>query len=339
MPRRSSSGCLPKSAINLLAFLLLACICVTSVNRCSTPAPTTSAIAPAAAPRTLAPGSTPITLGRPPATASPLPRPSPTRPSAATSTPANPAWPSGAIEATLLSVTDGDTIRVSIDGRSEPVRLIGVDTPELLDPRKPVQCFAREASNHANELLTPGLSIGLEPDPTQDNRDKYDRLLRYVWLPDGRLFNLQTIAAGYAHEYTYDLPYKYQAQFKAAERQAREAEIGLWSPTTCAGDTEQPVAPVQPQVQQPAPPPSSQQPAPANPGAIAPPAAPPVAPVPGGRAAPQGTSCPPSHPIKGNRNSMIYHVPSSRSYAATKPEECFATEADAIAAGYRAPRN
>lgn len=88
--------------------------------------------------------------------------------------------------------------------------------------------------------------VPLERDPTQDNCDKYDRLLRYIWLQDGRMYNYEMIAQGYAHEYTYNTPYRYRAEFKAAERRAREQGVGLWSPTTCAGDTEQPADAVNP---------------------------------------------------------------------------------------------
>jgi micrococcal nuclease len=137
---------------------------------------------------------------------------------------------------TVLEVVDGDTIKVST---GETLRLIGVDTPETRDPRTPVQCFGREASARAHALLD-GARIRLEHDPTQGRLDRYGRTLAYVWLPDGRLYNRTIIAEGYAHEYTYAVPYRYRDAFRAAERSAREAGRGLWSPSTCAGDTEQP---------------------------------------------------------------------------------------------------
>lgn len=138
----------------------------------------------------------------------------------------------------VVKVVDGDTIDVNIDGKTERLRLIGIDTPETVDPRKPVQCFGKEASNKAKELLE-GKKVRLESDDSQDNRDKYDRLLRYVHLEDGTLYNKIIIAEGYAHEYTYNVPYKYQSEFKQAQKEAEEAEKGLWSPSTCNGDTEQ----------------------------------------------------------------------------------------------------
>jgi micrococcal nuclease len=143
---------------------------------------------------------------------------------------------------TVVDVVDGDTIKVST---GETLRLIGVDTPETRDPRRPVQCFGREASARAHALLD-GARVRLEHDPSQGRRDKYGRTLAYVWLPDGRLYNETIIAEGYAHEYTYAIPYRYRDAFRAAERSAREAGRGLWSPATCAGDTEQPAARVTP---------------------------------------------------------------------------------------------
>lgn len=139
----------------------------------------------------------------------------------------------------VTQVVDGDTIKVNLNGKSETLRLIGIDTPEIVDPRKPVQCFAKEASNKAKEILN-NQEILLEADDSQGERDKYDRLLRYIFLKDGTNFNKLMIAEGYAHEYTYQSnPYKYQAEFKEAEKTAREAGKGLWGPSTCNGDTAQ----------------------------------------------------------------------------------------------------
>ena len=132
----------------------------------------------------------------------------------------------------VVSVTDGDTLKVDINGTTETLRLIGIDTPETVDPRKPVQCFGEEASRKAKETLT-GKKVSLEADPTQGERDKYQRLLRYVYLEDGTSFNRWMINEGYAHEYTYQSnPYKYQTEFKDAEKSARENKRGLWSDNT-----------------------------------------------------------------------------------------------------------
>lgn len=136
----------------------------------------------------------------------------------------------------VTSVVDGDTIKVNINGTVETLRLIGMDTPETVDPRKPVQCFGKEASNKAKELLV-GTKVRLEKDSTQGELDKYGRTLAYVHREDGLFYNKYMIEQGYAHEYTYNTPYKYQAEFKAAQKSAQENLRGLWSPSTCNGDT------------------------------------------------------------------------------------------------------
>ena len=121
----------------------------------------------------------------------------------------------------VTRVVDGDTIE--IEG-GEKVRYIGIDTPETVDPRKPVQCFGVEASKKNKELVE-GKTVRLEKDIT--DRDKYSRLLRYVWVGD--LFvNLELVKQGFASSYSYPPDIKYQKEFLAAEKEAREAERGLW---------------------------------------------------------------------------------------------------------------
>lgn len=132
----------------------------------------------------------------------------------------------------VTHIVDGDTVVVIVDGVSEKVRLIGVDTPETVDPRKPVQCFGREASAFTKLLLL-NKSIRLERDISQGDRDKYGRLLRYVFLTDGTIINQKIIAEGYGHEYTYRTPYRYRDDFKNAERSARESQKGLWASGAC----------------------------------------------------------------------------------------------------------
>jgi micrococcal nuclease len=217
-------------------------------------------------------------------------------------TPTGGAMP--AEEGTLVRVVDGDTVDVEVQGRAERVRLIGLDTPETRHPRRPVECFGREATAKAESLLPPGLPLELESDPTQGNRDKYGRLLRYVWLPDGRNVAEVMIAEGYGFEYTYALPYRHMDGFKAAQREARAAERGLWAPNTCDG---KPVPPRGP-------------PRRADPDAFAAAAAHPCA----------------SGQVKGNRNSGIYHAPDQRHYPRTRANvECFDSEGEAVAAGFR----
>lgn len=132
----------------------------------------------------------------------------------------------------VIKIIDGDTITVDIEGTTTTLRLIGINTPETADPRKPVECYGIEASNRAKELLT-GKNVRLESDPSQEDRDKYERLLRYVYLKDGTFYNEQMIKDGYAYEYTYDTPYQYQSQFKAAEDYARTNKLGLWADDAC----------------------------------------------------------------------------------------------------------
>lgn len=133
-------------------------------------------------------------------------------------------------------VVDGDTIWVQEGDRSVKIRLIGLDTPEVHDPRKPVQCFGVEASDHAKQELT-GKSVYLEADPSQNGKDKYGRDLAYVWTASGQLFNLEMISEGFGFEYTYDVRYRYQQQFRAAEDDARKNGRGLWAATSCDGKT------------------------------------------------------------------------------------------------------
>jgi micrococcal nuclease len=139
----------------------------------------------------------------------------------------------------VTKVVDGDTIAVNMNGKNTTIRLIGLDTPETVDPRKPVQCFGVQASDKAKEVLN-GKSVRLEMDASQGDLDKYGRLLAYVFLEDGTFFNQLMISEGFGHEYIYNLPYKYQKEFKAAERTAREGKKGLWADFACASESERP---------------------------------------------------------------------------------------------------
>lgn len=122
----------------------------------------------------------------------------------------------------VTRVIDGDTIE--IEG-GERVRYIGIDTPETVDPRKPVQCFGIEASKKNKELVE-GQRVRLEKDIT--DRDKYNRLLRYVWVGD-TFVNLELVKQGFAQSYSYPPDIKYQDRFIEAGREAREAKSGLWN--------------------------------------------------------------------------------------------------------------
>lgn len=133
-------------------------------------------------------------------------------------------------------IADGDTIHINYYGFEMSLRLIGVDTPETVDERTPVQCFGIEASNYLKSRLT-NQQVYIESDPTQSDTDIYGRLLRYVYL-DNEDIGLSIIANGYGHEYTYYIPYQKQSEYQAAEEKAAKNGLGLWSPTTCAGITE-----------------------------------------------------------------------------------------------------
>jgi micrococcal nuclease len=175
---------------------------------------------------------TAIITQKPPSTATEIPSPTITPiPTSIPSTP-TPTKTNNEI-AKVVRVIDGDTVDVSINGNVERVRIIGINTPETVDPRKSVECFGREGSAKAKEYLD-GKTVELEADPTQGNRDKYNRLLRYVWLDKGSVdFGKLMIATGYAYEYTYNLPYKYQAEYKQAQKEAEAARLGLWADGVC----------------------------------------------------------------------------------------------------------
>ncbi|HVO87235.1 MAG TPA: thermonuclease family protein [Casimicrobiaceae bacterium] len=133
---------------------------------------------------------------------------------------------------TVIRVIDGDTI--VLDG-NERVRLIGVDTPETVHPRKPVQFFGAEASAFTKRIAT-GRSVRIEFDQANehvDHKDRYGRTLAYVYLPDGELLNLELVWRGYGHAYT-KYPFRYADAFRAAERDAREHGRGLWADSSGA---------------------------------------------------------------------------------------------------------
>lgn len=133
--------------------------------------------------------------------------------------------------ALVVHVVDGDTIDILIDGQNEKmrVRMLGINTPETVDPRKPVQCFGKEASAFLKELLL-NKRVLVESDPAADERDKYGRLLRNVYLSDGTDINAYLIEHGYAYAYTsFPLAQERKMELIALENQAKEASLGLWS--------------------------------------------------------------------------------------------------------------
>lgn len=129
----------------------------------------------------------------------------------------------------LYSVTgfnDGDTITVNMNGSQEIIRFVGVDTPETQDPRKAVQCYGKAAATFTKNLIGSN-PVRLEADPLGTNRDRYNRLLRYVYLPNNTLVNAEIIRQGYGFAYT-SFPLTKADEFKDLENQASTSKRGLW---------------------------------------------------------------------------------------------------------------
>ena len=206
----------------------------------------------------------------------------------------------------VVGVVDGDTLRVSVGGVTEPLRIIGIDAPEL----RYDECYAQAGASRMQSLVQ-SKDVRIAADPTQADRDVYDRLLRHVFTEDGRSVGHMMVLEGLAEEYTYDRPYASRDAYLDAQDVARRAKLGIWS-GACD------IVPVTP-----------------GPSPAAPTAAAPFAPQP---SAPQQRCV-----IKGNINSkreQIYHVPGGRSYDDTiidegKGERWFCTEQEAVDAGWR----
>ena len=130
------------------------------------------------------------------------------------------------------SIVDGDTIRVSFGSSSEPVRLLGIDTPESVDPARPVQCFGVEATGRITELIPPGTELRLEID--REPRDQYGRLLAYVYRASDDLFvNSSLLIDGFAALSIYPPNDTYRAQLEQVAQTAHTANVGFWS--ACGG--------------------------------------------------------------------------------------------------------
>lgn len=126
----------------------------------------------------------------------------------------------------VTRVIDGDTIEVSpkING-TEDVRLIGIDTPETAGSPRGEQPFGKKASEFSEEKLK-GRRVELRFDV--EKKDQYDRLLAYVYLPDGSMFNEMLLRKGYAQVATFPPNVRHLGSFEAAQREAREAGRGIW---------------------------------------------------------------------------------------------------------------
>jgi micrococcal nuclease len=143
--------------------------------------------------------------------------------------------PSGdVLTGVVTRVTDGDTIQVTVAGEKRTVRLIGVDTPETVHPRKPVQFYGKEASNFTKKTLT-NKTVWLEYDVAP--LDRYNRHLAYVWLRKpgvgeeairSGMFNAQLILQGYGKVMTIQPNSKHAALFTKFQEEARTKKRGLW---------------------------------------------------------------------------------------------------------------
>ena len=234
---------------------------------------------------------------------------------------------------TVVRVTDGDTIEISpaIDGVEE-VRLIGVDTPETVDPGEEVEPYGPQASEFATRELF-GERVGIEFDV--EKVDQYDRLLAYVYA-DGSMFNEELVQKGYAQAYPYPPNTSYSARFAAAQARARASGIGIWRLTTAQqcklADRGNGIGEGTPGCTSTA----SATPSAAPQASPGPPVSAAGKPSAGGAVAPiSEDDCPPNAPIKGNQ-SGLYHVPGGAYYDVTDPEQCFATPGAAEVAGYEA---
>jgi endonuclease YncB( thermonuclease family) len=146
---------------------------------------------------------------------------------------------------TVTRVVDGDTIEVRLtSGKRERVRLIGIDTPES------GACYASSASTRARQLAV-SKAVVLKGDQTQDTRDRYGRLLAYVWLPGGKDLGYQLVASGHAKVYVYRTSFERLPAYRNAEAAAKGAARGQWS--ACGA----PTIPVTPPPPAAPPPPSS----------------------------------------------------------------------------------
>jgi len=208
----------------------------------------------------------------------------------------------------VVSVVDGDTIKVRIGDRTESVRYIGINTPELRHPTRGEEPGAREAT-HANRKLVEGQTVRLELDVQE--RDRYGRLLAYVYVGE-MMVNEEMVAQGYAQVMTIPPNVRCQERFLKGQREARLLQLGLWHGTG---------------------------PPPTEPGTSAAPS-PTAAQARPGVPPKDAWTCPLTDPIKGNFTTYsgercIYHMRGGQFYSRTKPERCYATEDDARRDGCR----
>ena len=138
--------------------------------------------------------------------------------------------PSNKVTATVVEVVDGDTIKVKLNGKTETVRMLLIDTPETVHPTVPDEPCGPEASSFTKKMLPKGTKVTLEFD--KDKRDKYGRLLAYVYK-GGKSIQEALLAAGLAEVVVYQPNDKYEEKYRAIEAKAKKAKKGIWSDNPC----------------------------------------------------------------------------------------------------------
>ena len=212
---------------------------------------------------------------------------------------------------TVESISDGDTLRVTLGEVSTRVRLLNIDTPETHHPSKPVECMGPEATAALKSMISPGDTVVLRYD--RRLYDRYDRLLAGVYAHDV-LVNAEMARLGYGEPAVFDGNDRFLPEVEAAWEEARANGVGRFSGE--CGTAAEPIP------------------------EAAPAPAPEAAPAAGDAGPVRGADsvCPDSHPVKANDNSGIYHVPGQQHYGRTNARNCYASAAAAQADGYRAAR-
>ena len=141
------------------------------------------------------------------------------------STPLTPGSPAATADGSgrVVSITDGDTLRLEVDGVELRVRLVGIDTPEVYPD---VECFGPEAEAALTELAPRGSTLSFAYD--RDPRDRYDRELMYLFTADGTFINYELVAQGFAEAVLFEPNDRYYDDLVAAERNAQADGLGLW---------------------------------------------------------------------------------------------------------------
>jgi micrococcal nuclease len=135
--------------------------------------------------------------------------------------------------ARITRIVDGDTVEVAMQGSRHRVRLLGIDTPETVHPTKPVECFGPEASAALADLIPEGSVVRLERDT--ELRDRFGRLLLYLWNEDDTFVNEAMVANGFAETLHIAPNGAYRADLDAAQAEARGQGRGLWSACATPG--------------------------------------------------------------------------------------------------------